>query len=274
MIRIGDFSRLAMVTVKALRHYDSLGLFMPVFVDEESGYRYYSAAQLPKLHRVLALKDAGFSLEEIKGLMARRASTEEICAMLRRKQSEISQHIREEQQRLDRLAARLDLWEREPNMPDYEVIIKRVEPILVAGIHETIPNREAVGPTFNRIFDEVFAYAAQNGAVITGAAMDLWFDTEHKEENMEVEACAPIAKPIPETDRVKVHTLPALESVASAIHQGPFTLLPSAFDAVLRWIDANGYTVNGPCREIYLEFDPKGNPEAWVTEIQLPVEKV
>ena len=49
MFKIADFSRFTRVSVKMLRHYDEIGLLRPARVDPESGYRYYAAAQLPRL---------------------------------------------------------------------------------------------------------------------------------------------------------------------------------------------------------------------------------
>jgi DNA-binding transcriptional MerR regulator len=65
MLKIGDFSSLAQVSIKTLRYYDERGLLSPAHIDPETGYRYYSASQLSQLHRILALKDFGFSLEQI-----------------------------------------------------------------------------------------------------------------------------------------------------------------------------------------------------------------
>lgn len=59
MFKISDFSRLSLVSAKALRYYDELGLLKPARVDESTGYRYYAASQLPRLNRILALKDPG-----------------------------------------------------------------------------------------------------------------------------------------------------------------------------------------------------------------------
>ena len=53
------------VTVKTLRHYESLGLLIPAEVDDSSGYRYYTISQMQRLNSILALKNLGFSLEEI-----------------------------------------------------------------------------------------------------------------------------------------------------------------------------------------------------------------
>ena len=65
MLKIGDFSSLSQVSIKTLRYYDERGLLSPAHVDPQTGYRYYSASQLSRLHRILALKDLGFSLEQI-----------------------------------------------------------------------------------------------------------------------------------------------------------------------------------------------------------------
>ena len=62
LFKIGDFSQIGQVSVRMLRHYDELGLLKPAYVDRLTDYRYYSLEQLPKLNRLLALKDLGFSL--------------------------------------------------------------------------------------------------------------------------------------------------------------------------------------------------------------------
>src|SRR5881392_1225295 len=76
LLKIGDFSRLAQVTVRALHHYEQLGLLAPAQIDRFTGYRYYDLDQLPRLHRILALKDLGFSLEQIVDLLQSDLSPE------------------------------------------------------------------------------------------------------------------------------------------------------------------------------------------------------
>jgi DNA-binding transcriptional MerR regulator len=78
VFRIGDFSRLSLVSVKALRYYDELGLLKPARVDEFTGYRYYAASQLTRLNRVLALKDMGLSLEQIALLLDKEPTPDQI----------------------------------------------------------------------------------------------------------------------------------------------------------------------------------------------------
>ena len=74
MFKIGDFARIGRVTVRTLHHYEELGLLAPVRSDPMTGYRYYGLEQLPRLNRILALKDLGLSLDEIGLLLSQELS--------------------------------------------------------------------------------------------------------------------------------------------------------------------------------------------------------
>jgi DNA-binding transcriptional MerR regulator len=120
MFKIGDFSRLTRVTVKALRHYDRLGLLKPDHIDGTSGYRYYTAAQLPRLERLLALKDLGFSLEQVGRLLDADLSAAQLRQLMHQKGAEVRATIAAEQERLARIEARvrqLDATERAARYP-------------------------------------------------------------------------------------------------------------------------------------------------------------
>ena len=103
MIRIGDFSKLSRVSIKTLRYYDEMGLLKPIEVDRFTGYRYYDFHQLPRLYRILALKELGFSLEEIGRFLEENLSTEELRGMLKLRQAEIRQRMEEETVRLEQV---------------------------------------------------------------------------------------------------------------------------------------------------------------------------
>ncbi len=124
MFKIGEFSKLSRVTVKTLRYYDEIGLLKPAEVDRFTSYRYYSVSQLPRLNRILALKDLGLSLDQIGQLLKDDLSPEQIRGMLRLKQAEIRQQVQEEQARLARVEQRLRYIEQEDKMPNYDVVIK------------------------------------------------------------------------------------------------------------------------------------------------------
>src|SRR5512134_2804859 len=107
MIKIGDFARLSQVSVVTLRYYDEMDLLKPVKVDAFTGYRFYSADQLPRLNRILALKDFGFSLEQIKLMLADELTLEQLRGMLTLQRKEVEKRLVDEQARLSRIEARL-----------------------------------------------------------------------------------------------------------------------------------------------------------------------
>ena len=66
LYKIGMFANMNRVTIKTLRYYDEQKLLVPVYVDEENGYRYYEAGQMEGLQRIIALKNMGFSIDDIR----------------------------------------------------------------------------------------------------------------------------------------------------------------------------------------------------------------
>ncbi len=269
MLKIGDFSRLSRVTVKTLRYYDEVGLLAPVQVDTFTGYRYYSASQLPRLNRILALKEFGFSLEQIGQVLNENLSIEQLRGMLRLKRAEAEQKLGEEQGRLARIEARLRQIEQENTMSNYEVVIKKVEPQLVASARGVVPNYQSVGP----LFGELYGHLARFGAM-DSLGGSIWHDESYKEKDVDTEAVAYLKNRVPEAGRVKVYELPG-GTMACVVHNGAYNKLNLAYEAVGKWIEANGYKIAGPGRELYLHATQpvRQDDESYVTEIQFPVEK-
>ena len=275
MLKIGVFAQVSRISVKMLRHYDEMELLKPVFVDDFSGYRYYALEQLPRAHRIIALKDLGFSLDQIALLLNQKLPPEQLRRMLRQRQEDLSQRVREEQARLERVEARLQQIEQEGKMSDYEVVLKKIEPMLIAGISEVVPEGEQVTPVYYRIFTELFQYAGEQGIDTDGRqlSVDTSLDSGWKVNDAEVtiEAAVRLDRPYPETERVHVHTLPAVETMACTVHHGDYDLLGQAYEALLRWTEANGYEVDGTNRHLYLQTGVTADDN--ITEVQFPVEK-
>ena len=279
MIRIGDFSKLSRVSIKTLRFYDEMGLLKPVSVDSFTGYRSYEYNQLPRLHRILALKDLGFSLEEIGRLLEGDLSAEQMRGMLKLRRAEIRQKVQEEAERLERVDAWLSQIEQEDSMSKYDVVIKKVQPLKVASTRGVVPTPPEQGPLWNELEEYLEAqHVRPNGPCLT-----LYHDDGARERDWDIEVCEPIDSGLPETSRVKVCTLPAVAMAACVIHAGPFVTIGEAYEAIMKWIDVNGYRIVGPGREVYVRPSaPVENNEALassqtdpetVTEIQFPVEK-
>jgi len=279
VIRIGDFSKLSRVSIKTLRFYDEMGLLKPISVDRFTGYRFYEYNQLPRLHRILALKDLGFSLEEIGQLLTGDLSAEQMRGMLKLRQAEIRQNVQEEADRLERVDVWLNQIEQEDRMSKYDVIIKKVEPVKVASVRGIVPTP----PEQGSLWGELEGYLAAQHVRPAGACFSLYHDDEYKERDWDIEVCEPITADLTPGKRVHLSELPAVETMACTIHHGPFTTISEAYNAIAKWIESSGYRICGPSREVYLrEAKPGGSGEMGavsqndpdtVTEIQFPVEK-
>jgi effector-binding domain-containing protein len=271
VFKIGDFSRLSFVTVKALHHYDDIGLLKPVRVDRFTGYRYYSADQLPRLNYIIALKQLGLSLEEIATLVNENLTPSQIREIFLLKKAELRQKVSEEQRRLEQVEKLLMQIEKEGKMPDYQVVIKNIKPQLIASIRTILPNYGTLG----QLYGELFGYLSSQGITIpAGPTLYICHDQEFKESDVDVEAGVPIAKAIPGSGRIKVHELSEMEEAACTVYKGPYENIGEAYSAIMKWIEDNGYQITGPDRELYLVSPADTqNPAEYVTEIQFPVKK-
>jgi DNA-binding transcriptional MerR regulator len=283
MLTIGELAWLSQVTVETLRHYDRVGLLTPARLDQFTGYRYYRLDQLPRLNRILALRDLGLPLKEIARLLDQAISADEIRGILKNKQADLETQIQENQRRLAQVEARLRQIETEGKMSEHEILLKTVAPQWVASVREKISSweQDVAGPTITRMFDEVCEYLDRHKVRSGGTGIALWHEArsiymEAPPDEPDVETALPIDRPIPEGGRVKVRELPKTE-VAYTVHHGSFSGLPLAKRAIFAWIEANGYRRAGPVREVYLHHDPnhQANEDSphHVTEIQFPVEK-
>jgi DNA-binding transcriptional MerR regulator len=277
MIKIGEFSRLVHVSVPTLRYYDQVGLLKPVEIDRFSGYRYYSTSQLPRLHRILALKGLGFSLEQIAKVLDEGLTPEQMRGMLRLRHAQISQQLVEVQSQLVEVEARLRQIEREEQLSTYDVILKNVEPLLVASVRTVLPNHSAVGALFGEVYEALAPYVSEalgRHPEEGGQTLVLWYDTEYKEQAVDGAAAFMLRCRVPESGRVKVHELPAA-TMAAAVHHGSYNTIGEAHEAILTWIEANGYRIVGPDRELnlYHTMPIRLDDPSYVTELQYPVEK-
>ena len=107
MFSIGEFARYGRVSVRMLWHYDAIGLLRPACVDPVSGYRFYQASQLAELNRVIALKDLGFTLQQVQTILEENVTAAELRGMLKLRRAKIHAQIETETTRLARVEARL-----------------------------------------------------------------------------------------------------------------------------------------------------------------------
>ena len=272
MLKIGEFSKVAQVSVKTLRHYGQLGLLKPAWIDRFTGYRYYSLDQLPRLNRILALKDLGFALDQIRLMLRENPPAAELRGMLRMKHADLERQVQAEQARLERIEARLQQIEREGRHPEYEVVFKTVPSQRVVGIRDVIPSYRDVG----RLFGELYTYLQGQNVTLdaTCPCLAIYYDTEYRDRGIDAEAAAPLSRPLPGTPRTTLHELPGVETMVSVIHQGNHEMLSEAYNSLMAWIEVNGYRITGPNREVYLRGSEPGlDAASLITEVQFPVAK-
>jgi DNA-binding transcriptional MerR regulator len=279
MFRIGEFSQITRVTIDTLRHYDALGLLKPAKVDPFTGYRYYSARQLSSLNSILALKEVGFSLEEIARILQESPTREELRGMLKAQLARAEQEAQAAQLRQARILARLNTLNLEDNMPEYEVTLKPVEALTVAAIREVVPSIEQMPQRCSEMFETIAQWLGANGLPF-GPSMTVYYNEGFARENIDTECSFVI--PNGEAGRaakpkapVTVRQLNAIPLVASTIVADDFYKkvdgLTPAYTALAEWIEGNGYRIAGPPRELFYGSAQQGDLTA---EVQFPVEKV
>lgn len=267
MLKIGEFSALARISIRTLRHYDEVGLLAPAHVDAESGYRYYSVSQLPRLYRILALRDLGFPLDRIGEALGEGISAEALRGMLLLRQAEQQKQVGEETERLHRLQAVLSLIEKEGRMR-HDVVLKDVAPQWIVSLREPIPAYRFVGQLIGKL------HALLGPLGVRGLGIVLLHDAEYKEESVDVEAGLYLEEPTQAKAPLCCYQLPSA-AVASIVHHGAFNRIGEAYTDLLAWVEANGYHLWGPTRELFLRVNPpaRRDDSANVTEIQVPVRK-
>lgn len=275
MFKIGEFSQISQVTVQTLRHYDEIGLLKPTYVDHITGYRYYSLDMLPRLNRILALKDVGLSLNEIGVMLQDDVSLEELQAILSMKLAELEAQRQQTEVRIMRVQLRLHQIEREHEMQTEEVVLKSVDAIQVLSIRHHVSTWAEI-PGF---FGEVTAAVLENELTSSGPWIAIYHDSEWVANNIDMEIALPMKKqgngklPIVANQPMKISCLTQVKNIASLLHQGPYETKGDTLVSLARWIEMNHYQFAGTVREVYLRGPlDTDDPASYVTEMQVPVQ--
>ncbi|MFF9509864.1 MerR family transcriptional regulator [Streptomyces sp. NPDC014724] len=272
MFTIGDFARYGRVSARMLRHYDAIGLLHPDRTDPATGYRYYGAAQLSRLNRIIALKDLGFTLQQVQAVLDERVGAEELRGMLRLRRAELEEAMAAAAARLTQVEARLRSIESEGRMPADEVAVKSIAAVRVAELTGTAAGFEPedITPVIGPLYDRLFPLLGTVGVGPSGPGIAYYEDAPEGGGAIVVHAGVTVSAPVgPLGDTgITVVELPPFEA-ATIVHRGPMDgVLPTA-QTLARWIDANGYRSTGYAREISLECPD--DRDKWVTELQEPV---
>jgi DNA-binding transcriptional MerR regulator len=259
MYTIGEFSELAQVSIKTLRHYDATGILRPARVGRSTGYRYYAAWQVGQLNRILGLKDFGFSLREIGMLSAENVPADQVRGLAQRKRRELEEQVERERARLSRATAGLDTLEHFGTGGNHAIAVRNVGARMVASIRGTIGEHdEAEG-----LLDELLHHVRAGRTIAPRGA--IWHACEAG--RIDCEVFVRLRSRIDGSARVRVREIPR-HRVVSLVYRGDKDYLP-VYRVARAWIAASGLEVRGPKSEIYLE---EGGPDVEsCTEIQFPI---
>jgi effector-binding domain-containing protein len=189
--------------------------------------------------------------------------------MLRLRREQIRQELEQTHSQLLEVELRLQQIEREDSLSTHDVILKHVEPQLVASVRTIVPRHNDISPLYGEVYE-----ALGNCADQCGQSLAIWYDDDYQDQNVDGEAAFTVRSRVPERGRMHVHELPAA-TMAATVHQGSYNTLIDAHEAILKWIEANGYHLTGPSREVYLynTMPIDHDDPSYITEVQFPVKK-
>lgn len=270
MFKISEFSKISQVSVKTLRYYDQVHLLKPAHTDKFTGYRYYSADQMFQLNRILAYKELGFSLDQIRQMIGEQIPLEQIKGMFRLKQNEIQTNLDKEQAKLNLIKDRLHSIENEgKSLSSHDVIIKKVEPQLVLSYRQRTSFWK-----ISELFQQLDDHLGRCSQSLL-SRMVLWHGCEECDDNMDVEVARLLSHDMQADLPFTVRQLPEVPLMATLIHQCRTSCRCTASVELAMWIERNGYRImeNEPRREICVRRENPDAPDSYVAELQIAVKR-
>jgi DNA-binding transcriptional MerR regulator/effector-binding domain-containing protein len=260
MLRIGEFARRGRVSVKALRHYEAIGLLKPAHVDAATGYRSYEAGQLDDLHRLMVLRALGLSLERIRQVLQDDPSPDRMRRLLDERRAAVARRIDAEQAQLAAIEARIRHLEGDRDAAP-GAVVRDVPAAFVASLRRVVPDYGVV----DSLFDEI-ARALPDTARIAGHGA-VWHHCAPHKRQIDCEALVLLERPV-SVRNIRLYRLPACRA-ACVVHPSDEEDFASARAAAKAAVADQPFEIEGPMRERY--FSSAGDNRFDLTEIQFPL---
>lgn len=277
MFRIGEFSKIARVTTRQLRYYAECGLLQPAQIDKETGYRYYSASQLPRLHQILALKDLGLSLDQIARFLMDEVSPDELRGMLAMKKAQLELQVQEELLRIQQIENRISQIQTDGALRNIGVIIQEMPEQKFLSVHTTVASLEnAIQMTYE--ISRILPMRAGRDAL--GPLTIVMHSDEYVMEQLDIEIGFQVKHEIVDEIQLSnglqltMSSLPAVSQMATVAREGVFGDHISCYSTAGRWIEDKGYQIAGAMREVFMSPLIPGKESEIVVETQIPVELI
>nr|WP_106788900.1 MerR family transcriptional regulator [Massilistercora timonensis] len=274
MFRIGELASIYKISGKTLRYYDELGLLKPQYVDETTGYRYYTSSQIPVLNEIFLLKEMGLSLKEIAYLMQREEDEDNtvLKGLLELKQMEFDRQIQElnqKKQTIELLKKKLDGRDR-IEISNFKVGLKKIEKMTVASLNARISAYSTQESLWSELLDFLNSSRIKTGT----ERYTIYYDSVFKGDDIQVEIQKRVLAPFQGNERICCKETEELPQVAYLLHAGDHESVMNSYEAILTWIEENQFDIAGNIREeFHMDDFMTSNPDEFVTEIQIPVKK-
>ena len=270
MFKIGDFSKLARVSIRMLRYYDEVGLFNPAKVDDFTGYRYYSAKQITKLNLIVSLRDMGFNIAEIS-VAVNEESDNRLKEMLSQKRDEAESKIILEQEKLKKINSAIKNLKKERVNMSYNVTLKTVPSYNVVSLRDTIPAHDKEGLLWERLSKYIEKRSIQCGNVYYAT----YHEEGYKEDEVDVEVVMDVEELLESDGDFVFKQSEPIKQAVSILVPGDYSNLLPAYNFLGNWIEENGYIIVGKTRQLPIKgpWNEK-NTSNYLSEVQIPVEKL
>lgn len=267
LLSIGRFSRVCRLSVKALRHYDELGLLRPALVDPQSGYRYYSVSQASEAERIRLLRSLDMPLDEVLEVL-RADDAARVRGLLESHRQRLAARI-EDAQRMSDFLLRL-IEDEEAVMSSYTIQTKQLAAQQVLSLRRHTELKR-IGEVMGPAFGQLFAYLGRLGEAPAGPPLVLYHGEEFDESDIDLEIAVPVTRPLSGEGDLLGRELPAAEAICT-LHAGPYDEISTAYRALGEWMERNGKAPAGPAREIYLVGPQQApSPADYRTEVCWPI---
>lgn len=267
MYKVSDFSKICGLSIDTIKHYETIGLLHPSYVDDINNYRFYAATKIVEVQKIQMLKDAGCSLKEIKDHLDSNITATELTSLLQQKIEVMSKKIEQLKEQYNRLEVNYFILNNGGMTFMNQIVVKEVEPIWVVSKREVYDEAKETFDAFCERMWNSLNQVVQEPRTIS--CMSIYYAGlfVHTEKPIDMEVIEPLAS---KKDGNDIRLLPKAK-VASIIHVGPLNTIGESYQLLLTWMKEHKYEINGGVREIYHEGEWSKDTDQYVTELQVPI---
>ena len=266
MFKIGEFSKMSKVTIKALRYYEKEGLIKPSYIDNNNGYRYYDSKQLVDISRIICLKQIGLSIEEIKSIINNNSSLDDI---LKLKIKSLESSISEYNYQLSKIKYLLE----EKDMKE-EIFEKEIPAYYVYYKEGIIEDYSYASSFIQESGSECLKLNPNIKCVTPDYCFVNYLDGEYKDKNIKIRYSQAVIKEdysFNESGSIKFMDIPKTKCIC-IYHNGSYNELGKSYGKIMKYIEDNKLEIIDCPRECYIDgIWNKEKEEDWLTEIQVPI---